>query len=107
MENNKIIAIIVVIAVVLVAGYYCYTTFVAHPSYGEGTYVVGENISAGTYYRDGVAYSTGHMISAGDLLIIDDEPGNTVYVEQGNITFINESQTNEFQESWMGKESYF
>lgn len=92
MERNNLIAIIVIVALVAVVGGYAVMNSVNHPTYGEGTYIVGEDISPGTYNRTDTAYVlNGHFISAGDIMVIDNSPNAKVVVEKGEITKINDS----------------
>ena len=92
MESNKIAIIVAVVAVVALVGGIYYFTSVAHPTYGPGTYTVGEDISPGTYNRTGQAMVLqGHFISAGDIMVIDNTPGAKVEVDSGELIKINDS----------------
>ena len=94
MEKNSMIAIIIIVALVAIIGGYAVMNSISHPTYGPGTYIVGENITPGTYNRSDTAYVlNGHFISAGDIMVVDNSPNAKVVVEEGEITKINDSTT--------------
>lgn len=86
MNNKTLIAIIIIIVAII-----CVAAYMLMPhSYGPGTYVVGQDIPAGTYDRTGFALGDSCQICGSYMIVTD---GTTVTVDSGEIIYINGTTT--------------
>lgn len=91
---NSLTKKIIILAVVIILCIGCYFLYenTAKQTYNEGVYVVGDNISAGTYERTGSAYVlNGGFISMGDTVVIKNDTGAEVFVKSGTLKYINDT----------------